>query len=96
MAGFHNPFSQKPDYASGLSNLASQVMQFLALSKMDGGGGGSFNKRMALPGAQTPQIPQMPQMGPQMGMQGGMMAPGKGPASAPVQQQAPKSAPMGD
>ena len=35
MAGFYNPFSAKPDYASGLQDLAYQVMQFLAATKED-------------------------------------------------------------
>ena len=63
MANFHNPFSSKPDWAGGLNELVNQVMQFLVLSQMGGNGGGSFKQGMALPGAQTPQMPQqMPTM----------------------------------
>ena len=72
--GFHNPFSAKPDYAGGLSDLANMVMQFLMASKMGQGG------QQKAP--QIPQSPQMPQ--PPGGMMGNKMVPGQG--GAPTQQ----------
>lgn len=75
MAGFHNPFSAKPDYAGGLSDLANMVMQFLMVNKMGQGGQGAGQKM-----PQSPQMPQMPQGSAQAGGMAG--AGGQGMAQA--------------
>jgi len=66
MAGFYNPFSAKPDYASGLQDLASQVMQMIMMKKMYGGesGGQGGPPRQAQP----MQDPGAPPFAPQQSM----------------------------
>ena len=81
MAGFNNPFSPKPDYASGFSDIASQIMQMLIMNKMFKGNGqqgqgggrqGSTVEQLAptspLPPARQMPIPQAGGMGGAGGM----------------------------
>ena len=87
MAGFNNPFSPKPDYASGFSDIASQIMQMLIMNKMFKGNGqqqgqGSRVEQLAptspLPPARQMPIPQAGGMGgrpPQMGQAQGRPQP---------------------
>ena len=101
MAGFYNPFSAKPDYASGLQDLASQVMQMIMMKKMYGGeesSGGAVRPAQPMQdpsapafGPPTPQAPPFAPQGPQGGASAGVGGQAMGQAQA--RPQSPPSGP---